>query len=77
MGAKEKAEDDEDTGWGLLYTWKRGSIGIIYQEKADEDVIGVVFGIDLANQIDSRRNELMEDWQKLRDDINERLAQTP
>ena len=68
-----KAEDDEGFGWGLLYTWKRGSVGIIHQEKGDDDVIGLVFGIDLANQIDSKRNDLMEKYQKLRDDIEQRL----
>lgn len=68
-----KAEDDEGFGWGLLYIWKKGSVGIIHQEKGDDDVIGLVFGIDLANQIDSRRNDLMEKYKKLREDIEQRL----
>lgn len=61
------AEADESTGWGLLYTWKRGSVGVIYQDTAvDDDVIGLVFGIDLANQVNSRRNDLMDEWRNLR-----------
>ena len=67
-----KAEDDESVGWGLLHTWKRGSVGVIYQETTDDDVVGLVFGIDLANQIDSKRNDLMSDWCKLRAQVDGR-----
>lgn len=67
-----EAEAGESTGWGLLYTWKRGSVGVVYQDTAvDDDVIGLVFGIDLANQVESRRNDLMEEWRTLRSQLEE------
>ena len=62
-----KSESNEANGWGMLYTWKRGSVGVIHQEfENGEDVIALVFGVDLANAIQSRRNSLMEDWSDLR-----------
>ena len=73
-----KAESGESNGWGLLYTWKRGSLGVVYQETSpNDDVISLVFGIDLANQIDSKRNDLMERWKKLRMDLEALEEQLP
>jgi len=66
-----KADTNESTGWGFLYTWHRGSIGLIHQEIAEDDVIGLVFGIDLANQIDGKKNKLMKRWDDVRMKIEE------
>lgn len=65
-----QAEAGESTGWGLMYTWQRGSIGVVYQETSfDDNVVGLVFGVDLANQIDSGRNDLMQNWKALREEL--------
>ena len=64
-----QADDDESNGWGFLYTWKRGSMELVTQEIQGEDVVGLVFGIDLANEIDSKRNDLMQRWADLRREL--------
>jgi len=72
-----KAESTESNGWGLLYTWKRGSFGLVQQKVGPGDrAIGLVFGIDLANQIDSERNNLMKRWAELRKGLGS-LEQQP
>lgn len=73
-----KADAGESNGWGLLYTWKRGSVGLVHQKKAiGDNVIGLVFGIDLANQIQSRRNNVMEEWRTLRTRLEELGRELP
>lgn len=73
-----KAEAGESNGWGLLYTWKRGSLGVIHQEVSqNDDVISLVFGIDLANQIESKRNGMMEKWETLRAELHSMSDRSP
>jgi hypothetical protein len=61
------ASSEEDTGYGLLYTRKTATFGIVSQRISGEgDVISLVFGITLADQLENtsktlkKRRELIE-----------------
>ncbi len=55
------SDRDQGTGWGLLLTRKRFSFGITKQEfNNGEDIVALVFGIDLAAQLQNQQGGLRE-----------------
>ena len=64
------ASNDEETGYGLLYTRKAATFGVISQKISGQgNVISLVFGITLADRLENTSKKLKQRRQLIEDQL--------